>query len=107
MRQLIGVLGILLVPGCGDDGVSLTHDAPPATVDAAPGDAPPPDPTMTAAARMIEEGRHTFRFDTFGDEAFWGGVGTAWIVVTVILRRFRSTLSVREIVVDEGEASWL
>jgi hypothetical protein len=21
---------------------------------------------------MIEEGRHTFRFDTFGDEAFWG-----------------------------------
>ena len=25
-----------------------------------------------AAARMIEEGRQTFRFDTFGDEAFWG-----------------------------------
>src|SRR3954470_601746 len=23
--------------------------------------------------QMIEEGRHTFRFDTFGDEAFWGG----------------------------------
>jgi hypothetical protein len=23
-------------------------------------------------ARMIAEGRHTFRFDTFGDEAFWG-----------------------------------
>jgi len=23
-------------------------------------------------ARMIEEGRRTFRFDTFGDEAFWG-----------------------------------
>jgi hypothetical protein len=22
---------------------------------------------------MIEEGRHTFRFDTFGDESFWGG----------------------------------
>jgi hypothetical protein len=22
---------------------------------------------------MIEEGRHTFRYDTFGDEAFWGG----------------------------------
>jgi len=21
---------------------------------------------------MLEEGRHTFRFDTFGDEAFWG-----------------------------------
>src|SRR4051794_12094655 len=25
------------------------------------------------AQRMITEGRHTFRFDTFGDEAFWGG----------------------------------
>jgi hypothetical protein len=24
------------------------------------------------AAKMISEGRHTFRFDTFGDEAFWG-----------------------------------
>ena len=24
------------------------------------------------SAQMIEEGRHTFRFDTFGDEAFWG-----------------------------------
>jgi hypothetical protein len=24
------------------------------------------------ALRMIEEGRQTFRFDTFGDEAFWG-----------------------------------
>jgi len=26
------------------------------------------------ATRMIEEGRQTFRFDTFGDEDFWGGV---------------------------------
>jgi len=25
------------------------------------------------AARMIDEGRKIFRFDTFGDEAFWGG----------------------------------
>ena len=25
------------------------------------------------AERMIAEGRQTFRFDTFGDEAFWGG----------------------------------
>ena len=24
------------------------------------------------AKRLIEEGRHVFRFDTFGDEAFWG-----------------------------------
>ena len=25
------------------------------------------------ALHMLHEGRHTFRFDTFGDEAFWGG----------------------------------
>jgi hypothetical protein len=24
------------------------------------------------AQRMIAEGKHTFRYDTFGDEAFWG-----------------------------------
>ena len=24
------------------------------------------------AQRMVEEGRHVFRYDTFGDEAFWG-----------------------------------
>jgi len=26
----------------------------------------------TNALRMLDEGRNTFRFDTFGDEAFWG-----------------------------------
>src|SRR5947209_12886002 len=30
------------------------------------------DATLRNAARMIAEGRQTFRFDTFGDEAFWG-----------------------------------
>jgi hypothetical protein len=30
------------------------------------------DPTVETAKRMVEEGRETFRFDTFGDEAFWG-----------------------------------
>jgi hypothetical protein len=33
----------------------------------------PSDRAVTAHARaMIEEGRQTFRFDTFGDEHFWG-----------------------------------
>jgi hypothetical protein len=31
------------------------------------------DPVARAAADAIEEGRETFRFDTFGSEAFWGG----------------------------------
>jgi hypothetical protein len=30
-----------------------------------------PDPVKNAIA-MVEQGRQTFRFDTFGDQAFWG-----------------------------------
>ena len=30
------------------------------------------DPQIANAGKMIREGRQTFRFDTFGDEAFWG-----------------------------------
>lgn len=30
------------------------------------------DVALRNAAKMITEGRETFRFDTFGDEAFWG-----------------------------------
>src|SRR5262245_45515450 len=29
--------------------------------------------TLVNAARLLQEGRQTFRYDTFGDEAFWGG----------------------------------
>jgi mono/diheme cytochrome c family protein len=32
-----------------------------------------PRSDAAAAARLIEEGRQTFREDTFGDEEFWGG----------------------------------
>jgi hypothetical protein len=33
-----------------------------------------PDANSTAnAQKMMREGQHIFRFDTFGDEAFWGG----------------------------------
>ena len=31
------------------------------------------DPIQLNADLMFKEGRQTFRFDTFGDEAFWGG----------------------------------
>jgi hypothetical protein len=31
------------------------------------------DPTATNAVQLVEQGRNVFRFDTFGDEAFWGG----------------------------------
>lgn len=29
--------------------------------------------TNTNMQAMLDQGRHTFRYDTFGDEAFWGG----------------------------------
>jgi hypothetical protein len=64
------ILGALL-SGCGDDGTAITRDAAPAPPDAEV--APPVDPVNAAANRMIDEGRATFRYDTFGDEAFWGG----------------------------------
>jgi cytochrome c5 len=31
------------------------------------------DETPDTTQRLLDEGRQTFRFDTFGDEAFWGG----------------------------------
>jgi hypothetical protein len=33
----------------------------------------PDDVNRTAAQRLFEQGKDVFRFDTFGDEAFWGG----------------------------------
>jgi hypothetical protein len=33
----------------------------------------PADLVKNEARRLIDEGRQIFRFDTFGDEAFWGG----------------------------------
>src|SRR5690242_19384909 len=31
------------------------------------------DPALTTGAQMIVDGRQTFRYDTFGDEDYWGG----------------------------------
>ncbi|HEY3543228.1 MAG TPA: hypothetical protein VGK79_11870, partial [Gaiellaceae bacterium] len=32
------------------------------------------DPTTSRSARLVAQGRNVFRYDTFGDEAVWGGV---------------------------------
>ena len=32
-----------------------------------------PDPVTDGAMKMLQEGRQIFRFDTFGDEDYWGG----------------------------------
>ena len=34
----------------------------------------PSDPTTARAARLVVQGRNVFRYDTFGDQAVWGGV---------------------------------
>ncbi|MEJ7734141.1 MAG: hypothetical protein WKG00_33725 [Polyangiaceae bacterium] len=34
--------------------------------------AAPTDPLLASVAKRLERGREIFRFDTFGDEAFWG-----------------------------------
>jgi hypothetical protein len=38
------------------------------------GRARPADPTTARAAQLVAQGRNVFRYDTFGDEAVWGGV---------------------------------
>jgi hypothetical protein len=39
----------------------------------ASGNADPDTANRNAATRLFEQGKEVFRFDTFGDEAFWGG----------------------------------
>jgi hypothetical protein len=41
---------------------------------AAPADRGAPDPVVRDAAASVDAGRRIFRFDTFGDEAWWTGV---------------------------------
>jgi hypothetical protein len=55
------IAGAMAVSLIGIGGVAWAQQGPPA------------DPAMANAARMVTEGRQTFRFDTFGSEAFWGG----------------------------------
>jgi hypothetical protein len=65
LRLNLLAITALLLAACSDNGpASVTGP------DAAPGVTP--DPVKVAAARLIDEGRQTFRYDTFGDEAFWG-----------------------------------
>jgi hypothetical protein len=62
-------LSISGVLGCGDSNDRRIDAGTPPPTDAA---AAVPDPVKDFASSMIDEGRRTFRFDTFGDEAFWG-----------------------------------
>src|SRR5688572_463031 len=72
------LLSALLIGACGDDeavdgDTSKTFADAGHAGDAGEGNACEiKDPVKNAANRMIDEGRATFRFDTFGDEVFWG-----------------------------------
>jgi hypothetical protein len=63
---LVGVLGAI---GLGGYGV---HSQTAQTVAGAIA-AAKPDPTVENAEDLVRRGRQIFRFDTFGDQAFWGG----------------------------------
>ena len=58
------VLMAIAVTGGGCGGTEMRSQGQPAVG--------APDGTQEHARRMLEEGRQTFRFDTFGSEAFWG-----------------------------------
>ena len=68
---LPGLVAFLAGNSCSQ-GAAAPADAQSAAVRSAE-DRDHRDPVVRDAARMIEEGRRTFRFDTFGDEDFWGG----------------------------------
>src|SRR5262245_22130761 len=61
------VLGTLAACDSKDPGGDTRNDT---KVDAGADDV---DPVVAKATQLIDEGRQTFRYDTFGDEAFWGG----------------------------------
>ncbi|HJQ65110.1 MAG TPA: hypothetical protein VJ816_01975 [Gemmatimonadales bacterium] len=61
-RLLAFTAAVLTVAGCGPTDLRPSERVGPAAMDT----------TLSNSRRMVEEGRRTFRFDTFGSEAFWG-----------------------------------
>ncbi len=75
-RSLLPTCGLLacLAAGLVASGVGCSErDGEPSVATPPKGNPVTDDPTVTNAVKLVEDGRDTFRFDTFGDEAFWGG----------------------------------
>ena len=64
MRSKSKVSGIVAFIVVAVGGIALSRRAA--------GQANPTDPIAANAQSMLQQGRQIFRFDTFGDEAFWG-----------------------------------
>src|SRR4051812_13637404 len=63
-------VSLLCVVGCTTGDAGRREVA--VSVDTAEDTASGSDPVKSFASTQIDDGRRTFRFDTFGDEAFWG-----------------------------------
>lgn len=68
MRRSKGILALLATAGAGALLLALSPLAPANEQEKA---RPAPDPIASHAQQMLDEGRQTFRYDTFGDQVFW------------------------------------
>src|SRR5262245_13039149 len=67
--SISGFVVVCLTATWAASGVGCNSDSP--STDALANRAAK-DPVADTALQFIDEGQHTFRHDTFGDEAFWG-----------------------------------
>jgi hypothetical protein len=66
MRHRKGMLALLATAGAGALLLLALSPLAPASEPAAA-----PDPIVSHARQMLDEGRQTFRYETFGDQVFW------------------------------------
>src|SRR4051794_37794553 len=73
-RKTVGTLGIMALGGvlavgfqatAGTSNATSSHTSISVSTES--------DPEEDHAEDLVKEGRQTFRFDTFGDQDFWGG----------------------------------
>jgi hypothetical protein len=71
MRHRQGMLALLAAAGAGALLLLALASLAPATGQAEARRPASPDPIASHAQQMLDEGRQTFRYDTFGDQVFW------------------------------------
>jgi hypothetical protein len=70
----LGFAALLVLAACSDGNDDASADAAPAKAAAAAAAQPSADVAEEYGNQLIDEGRDTFRNDTFGSEGFFGGV---------------------------------